>query len=167
VGAMFSCANVIFVFTMNLPGGMDEQLHKGIGFTYTRSRSDMKRRVASEIKAMLSGAFLSRVGTPIVFDPLDGKSLSVILERAIRAAALSAAERLGRSVTDIVLQDGTGEKVLNLLETSLLSFGARALLEHGRSLAAGAVLRWVRSGRPERDKMIISADSDGELNVLD
>ena len=35
-GAMFSCANLIFVFTMNLPGGQDAKVHQGIGFQKQR-----------------------------------------------------------------------------------------------------------------------------------
>jgi hypothetical protein len=168
VGAMFSCANVIFAFTMNLPGGMDEQLHKGIGFTYSLSRGEMRRRVAEAIKSMLSGAFLSRVGTPIVFDPLDGKALVTIVERAIRDAAFSAAERLGACVTDVFVEPGTGEEVLNSLDANLMSFGARALLEHGRSLAARAILRWLlTSTQPDNHTPILVTDEDGELTVLE
>jgi hypothetical protein len=164
VGAMFSCANVILVFTMNLPGGMDEKLHRGIGFYYDQSRSNMKRRVSEEIKSMLSSAFLSRVGTPIVFDPLDGKALALIVERAVEEAAISAATRLKLNISKVIIESGTGEMVLKSLDTSLISFGARALLEHGRNLAAQAVLRWKPgNGRSKLKKLVITADHLGEL----
>ena len=87
---------------------------------------------------------------------------------AIEKAALSAAERLKRHVTGVSVESGTGERVLKSLEASLISFGARALLEHGRSLAADAVLRWARgSGRSKTRKLTIAAGQDGELTVLD
>ena len=165
-GAMFSCANVILVFTMNLPGGMDEHLHKGFGFTYSHNRGDMKRRVASEIKSMLSGAFLSRVGSPIVFEPLSGEALALIVERTIKQATLMAASQLKRLISDVVIETGTGETVLKGLEVSLISYGARALLEHGRSLAAQAVLRWVREEGPSQSRvLIVSADHHRRLII--
>ncbi len=139
-GAMFSCANVIFAFTMNLPGGADESVRKGIGFGDPPSRRDVRRRVVSEIKDMLSGAFVSRIGTPILFEPLDGEALAVILERAVTRAILSAAERLRVTIRDIAPADGLGARLLASLDPRLSSFGARALLEHGRSLAAEAVV---------------------------
>lgn len=168
VGAMFSCANIIFVFTMNLPGGMDEKLHKGIGFASirSRSRSDMKERVSEEIKSMLSSAFLSRVGTPIVFDPLNGEALALIVERAVEDAAFTAAIRLQQNVSRVIIEPGTGETVLKSFKSSMLSFGARVLIEHARSLAAQAVLAWIREkNRPKSGELFIAADHPGGLTV--
>ncbi len=135
-GAMFSCSNIIFAFTMNLPDGLDETVRKGIGFNNTPSRVDVSRRVISEIKNMLSGAFLSRIGTPILFEPLDGYALSSIVERAIKRAVLSAAERLNLELMDLALDENLGSKVIASMKSNIVSFGARAILEHGRTLAA-------------------------------
>jgi len=135
-GAMFSCCNVLFVFTMNLPDGMDEFVRSRVGFCGAPSRRDVGEDVMAEIKRVLSGAFLSRVGTPILFEPLDGPALAAIVERAVRAAVNSAAERLGLEVGDIAIEAGVGEQIVASMDASTLSFGARVLLEHGRALAA-------------------------------
>ena len=75
---------------MNLPGGVDEAVRKGIGFTHTTNKHEVRQRVIAEIKQMLSGAFLSRVGTPILYAPLDGGALALILERAIERALITS-----------------------------------------------------------------------------
>jgi len=166
VGAMFSCANLIFAFTMNLPGGMDETVRKGIGFNNAPSRGDINKRVVSEIKMMLSGAFLSRIGTPILFEPLDGEALAAIIERAIKRAILSAADRLHSHIQEVILEAGTGLKVISSLETSIASFGARALLEHGRSMAAEAFTKLQQGGGLLSGKtLLVTATSDGKVNI--
>jgi len=165
-GSMFSLANVIFAFTMNLPGGADERVRKGLGFQGAPTEREIRRRVEGEIKAMLSSAFLSRIGTPILFDPLDEGSLAAILERAILAAVRSGAQRLGVEAVEIVLEGELGGKVLASLEASVLTFGARALLEHGRTLAAAAVERFAREQGDERGgRLEVSALTDGELCI--
>jgi len=115
---------------------------------------------------MLSGAFLSRIGTPIVFDPLDGPALAQIVVRAVQNAVRSAAERLGFSVAEVVVGSGTGEAVLARLHSKLASFGARALLEHARDLSAKAVLKWVRSGPSAGSvNLTVAVDAGGDLIV--
>ncbi|MDY6988903.1 MAG: AAA family ATPase [Thermodesulfobacteriota bacterium] len=165
-GAMFSCANVIFIFTMNLPGGMDEAVRKGIGFHNLPSDKEVRKRVTAEIKRMLSGAFLSRIGTPILFDPLDGDALAAIVERAIRKAILSATEHLDLPIQEVVLEEGLGATVLASVEPSITSFGARALLEHARALAAEAIVE-VRQKMAKRGNkaLRVSTTSQGGLRI--
>jgi len=165
-GAMFSCTNVIFAFTMNLPGGMDEGVRKGIGFTNAPTRQDVNKRVVSEIKMMLSSAFVSRIGTPILFEPLDGEALDAIVELAVRKAIVSAAERLHAPVRDIELEKGLGSRVIATLEASVSSFGARALLEHGRSVAATAFVELHQRGVEIKGKTLhVSAAFGGKLVI--
>ncbi len=156
MGPKFSCANLVFAFTMNLPGGMDERIRQRMGFSRTPSRREVTAGVAAEVKSMLSGAFLSRIGAPIVFDPLDGPALAQIVERAVQNAVRSAAGRLGSPVAEVAVAPGGGAAVLASFESNLASFGARALLEHARDLSAKAVLAWVRSA---------SAAGSAKLNV--
>ena len=145
-GVMFSCANLVFAFTMNLPDGLDETVRRSIGFLDTLTHRDITRQVSTHIKQMLSGAFLSRVGTPILFEPLDGSALAAILERTMRAALLAAADRLQLRVADVTVEPGTGAALLASLPASVTAFGARALLEHGRCLAAQAFLQLPAEG---------------------
>ncbi|MBN2372925.1 ATP-dependent Clp protease ATP-binding subunit [bacterium] len=165
-GAMFSCANLIFAFTMNLPGGMDEDIRKGIGFNNIPSQGDVRKRVIAEIKGMLSSAFLSRVGTPIIFEPLDGEALAAIIERAIKRAIIVAAERLHCPIQNVVLESGLGARVISSLPQNIHSFGARALLEKGRSMAAEALTaKWLRDRSFAGKSLFISVDSNSRIVV--
>jgi len=165
-GAMFSCANLILAFTMNLPHGMDEAVRKRLGFGGAPSRRDIGSDVADQIKHTLSGAFLSRVGTPIVFEPLDGAALAIIIERAVRAAVRSAAHCLHLEVADVRIEEGLGTHVIASLDANLASYGARALLEHGRMLAARAFLAFQQSGVPFADGVLcVGLGPDGGLAV--
>ncbi|MEW6600126.1 MAG: AAA family ATPase [Nitrospirota bacterium] len=164
-GAMFSCANVIFAFTMNLPDGLDEGMRKGIGFNNLPTRREIGRNVAKEIRTMLSGAFLSRVGTPIVFEPLDGPSLGMILERSIKNAALSAAERLNAKIAGVVLEAELGAKIITSMESSIVSFGARAVLEHGRMLVSRALAEAKHGCGSWEGKLIFIEAHEGKLII--
>jgi ATP-dependent Clp protease ATP-binding subunit ClpA len=165
-GAMFSCANVIFAFTMNLPGGMDESVRKGIGFGGPPTKREVSSRVVSEIKSMLSSAFVSRIGTPILFEPLDGYSLALILERAVKRAIFSAAERLHVAIMGVELAAGLGARLIASLESGLASWGARALLEHGRSLAAKAFVELHQRNSAIEGKILhASANDAGILSI--
>jgi hypothetical protein len=166
-GSMFSCANLIFAFTMNLPDGMDEICRKNIGFSRQISRRDISARVTSEIKRMLSGAFLSRVGTPIIFEPLDGAALASILEQTIRKAIASAASRTHWRIGDVVLEEGLGTAILDSMKLNVTSFGARTLLEQGRILAAEAFVEFIRQHDSLQERTLrVSMISDGKLAII-
>jgi ATP-dependent Clp protease ATP-binding subunit ClpA len=166
IGPKFSCANLLFAFTMNLPAGLDERIRQSMGFSRTPSRQEVTAGVAAEVKSMLSGAFLSRIGTPVVFDPLEGPALAKIVARAVENAVRSAAERLGFTVVEVAVSPATGEAALTRLRSKLVSFGARALLEHARDLSAKAVLEWMRSAPAARSvKLGVAVDAGGDLIV--
>ncbi len=165
-GAMFSCANLIFAFTINLPDGLDENVRKGLGFNNDPSETEVQKRVSTEIKRTFSSAFLSRIGTPILFEPLSGDALAVIVERIITNSIKTSAERTGLEIDSLHLAKGLGVKVMNTLEASLLSYGARAIIEHGRNLAAQAFIDWLRQNhrnsrsltvRFENNKLLLDA----------
>jgi ATP-dependent Clp protease ATP-binding subunit ClpA len=165
-GAMFSCANLIFAFTMNLPDGMDEAVRKGIGFNQAPSDQAVRARVAAEIKRLLSSAFLSRIGTPILFAPLSGEALAAIIERAIKSAVQSAVDRLHLAGSEVVIAEGVGARVVSVMEASISSFGARALLEHGRALAAQAVIELQQTYPSVTGQtLMVSASPDGRLMI--
>ncbi|HEU4388593.1 MAG TPA: hypothetical protein VFV34_12400, partial [Blastocatellia bacterium] len=164
-GAMFCCANLIFAFTMNLPDGADEAVRKGIGFNNTATRDSIVARVSFEIKRMLSGAFLSRVGAPILFEPIAESALAEIIERAVKTAVKSAAERLSLKVDDVIVEQGVGEAVLSYRVANSASFGARALLERGRALAAEAVTELAHTGADPDAVVRVKADGSGRLKI--
>lgn len=165
-GAMFSCANLIFGFSMNLPGKKDESAHRGMGFQPALGDRERRRRVVSELQNMLSGAFLSRIGSPILFRPLQGEVLVDIVLRAIEQAVRSAARLLRLPVRDVVVLPEVGIEVIASLETNVTAFGARTLVEHGRDLAAQAVLELKRGAGEAAGKILeVGASPDGRLTV--
>ncbi|MDP8256307.1 MAG: AAA family ATPase [Candidatus Alcyoniella australis] len=164
-GAMFSCSNIIFSFTMNLPEGMDEALYRSIGFG-ERSKQEIAFRVSAEIKRVLSSAFLSRVGTPILFEPLTSEALATIVERAVRSAVRSATEHLQIPIAAVELEPGIGEFLVACMGKGAGAFGARGLLELGRVAASDALLCALN---PKTDlagkKIRVRAGQDGNLVI--
>jgi hypothetical protein len=165
-GHLFSCANIIFVFTLNLPGTGDEAVRKGIGFNHDPSAGDLKKNIVKEMKGLLSTAFLSRTGEPILFHPLDRGSLATIIERAVLTGLSSAALRFGDRVPDLKMEPDLGRRLLNQFDAALITFGARGLLENARSLAATAFLEMVGQGLEFANKTVrVSASEGGQLRL--
>jgi hypothetical protein len=164
-GALFACSNIIFAFTMNLPQGQDEAVRIKMGFHDSISPSELRGRVTDAIKQCLSGAFLSRVGSPILFAPLSPAALATIAARAIDAAVRAAAERRGFALRDVILDDPVGATVVATMESDIISYGARVLFEHCRSMAARAVLE-IPTGNAKGDLIVrVRACPDGTLGI--
>ena len=163
-GAMFSCANLIFIFTINLPDGMDETVRKGLGFNNEPTEIRVREKVSEQIKQTFSSAFLSRVGSPILFRPLTGESLALIVERTIDSAVRLGSERLHHPITTLQMAPGVGRAVLQTLQSSLVSYGARALIEHSRSVAARALLRWSATAAAGNGEVVVMVH-DEELEI--
>ncbi len=165
-GTMFSCANLVFAFTINLPNGRDEGVRKRIGFQDQTSDREIRNTVLSEIRDLFSGAFLSRIGTPILFRPLDGPALALIVERAIRASIWAAASRMRMNVDEVRVEPSVGSRVIGRMDTHVLAFGARAIIEEARSLAAEAFMEFLRKNRAGSSAVwIVDADSDERLTL--
>jgi len=169
VGATFSCANLIFAFTINLPEGHDERIHRGIGFDGSRSSREMRARVETEIKQLFSNAFLSRIGRPILFAPLGGSELALIAEREISRSVRHGFAALSTPVSDIELADGLGTHVIASIDSGLLSHGARVVAEHVRFAATRALLRFrTVPGEMSGAKVLVSSAGDAgiKLNIV-
>jgi ATP-dependent Clp protease ATP-binding subunit ClpA len=160
-GGVFPCSNLILVFTFNLPDGMDERLRRGIGFGGAPARSDLAPLVRKELLRIFSPAFFSRMGAPIIFDPLDGLALAAIIERELRGVLTAGCARLHLEVEEIILADGIGTQVVEFLDADLLNGGARVLIAQARALATQALLTLrtpVKGGR-----LVVSASPDGTI----
>ena len=143
---------------------MDETVQKGIGFQKNPARNVIEKNVITEMKKLLSGAFLSRIGTPVLFQSLDGDALGIILEKAMHQAIISAATRLGINIGGVKLADKLGNHVRRSLDVNIMSFGARALLERGRSMAANAFMEFQRKHSDlEGQTLVLSADTDSRV----
>lgn len=165
-GAMFSCCNLIFAFTMNLPDGMDEAVRKRVGFNDTVSRNELAADVENYIKRMLSSAFISRIGTPILFDPLGGSALEHILERAVSDSLITAAERCALDIAGVDLEPGLGANAVESMRGRIVSKGARALFEHGRTLAANAFIEMrTKLNGSNCGRLYVTFDEHGKLII--
>ncbi|MBN2202422.1 ATP-dependent Clp protease ATP-binding subunit [bacterium] len=165
-GNMFSCANLLFAFTINLPNGRDEGIRKRMGFQDEASDRDVRGSVLAEIKQLFSGAFLSRIGTPVLFRPLDGPALVLIVERAVRDAIRAAASRMQLRADEVRVAPSVGQCVIAGMENRFQSMGARALLEHARSLAAEAFMDFLsrkRDGSPSA--WVVDVDPEKRLVI--
>jgi len=139
-GAMISCANLLIVFTINLPAGYDERVRRSMGFGGAPSQKEVRQRVIDEVAKLLSRAFVSRVGTPILFDPLSRDSLAQIARRAVAESVASALSRLEMEPAEISVDLPVGEAIAAAVDVDLSAYGARGLVERARALAAEAVL---------------------------
>lgn len=165
-GAVFSVANLLFAFTMNLPGQGDKEVRKGFGFVDRRTRADIRRDVEAELKGVLSTALQSRLGTPILFEPLDQAALAAIIERALIDAVKTAAERLGQPVQDVVCGAGVGASLLAADDPDAEGSGARGLLEIGRAHATAALLRLVQNNAAIAQRVLrVSLDAHRQVTV--
>jgi len=165
-GAVFSCANLIFAFTINLPEGRDEKLRRGFGFGPGPSQTEVQSRAIKEIKSLFSPAFLGRIGEPILFDDLTHETLATILENAVVTAVQTAAKRHGVPICKVVLDDGLGMAIVGSSHLSNAMLGARSFVHLGRSLAGQAFRHLLRSGIAANGKNLnVSRKPEGDLEI--
>ncbi len=148
-GSKIDCTSLIIFFTINLPGGMDEQVTKALGFNNKLSYDDILRRTTKEIKKMFSGAFVSRIGEPILFKPFTFEEQGLILEMAIRKKINICLANIGLASTsrEIFIEEGTGLKLLQNRPSLDDSLGARVLYDFSGELVTRAVLSLVNKLR--------------------
>jgi hypothetical protein len=146
-GTTFSCASIIFIFTLNLPDGADEKLSRKLGFGGKPAANELTHTVEMELKKFLSGAFLSRIGEPIVFEHLRECSLAMIIENKIIGGIRNACENLCVDVADVRLDSGLGERLLYLTRGSSAAFGARRIEDFGWNLAGNAMIDLKQKGK--------------------
>jgi hypothetical protein len=165
-GHMFSCANLIFAFTLNLPDGKDERMYQRMGFGKAPTHEEVRKDVRRELKHLMSGAFWSRMGDPVLFAPLTGEVRAEIVRRAMLDAAQTGLERLG--ITDVLVEvtEATAAAILERSEAPGAGFGARGLLELARTQAACAVVACVQggwTGSGNSYELVIDADGQTVL----
>jgi hypothetical protein len=109
---------------------------------------------------------LSRIGKPILFNPLAGETLVGIIERSVRKAFTMAAQRTRIQISNVLLERGLGERILSNLDTNVFALGARTLMEHARDLAAKAFLAFKEGNRSNNwGDITISADTNNRLLI--
>jgi len=165
-GAIFSCANLIFAFTINLPDGRDEKLRRGLGFGEGPTRTEVKSDVIKEVKSLFSPAFLGRVGEPILFEDLSHETLAVVVEKAIVTAIQTASKRYGVPIGRVELEDSLGLAIVASSHLANAMLGARSFIHLGRSLVGKAFRRLLRSATsPNGKNLTISRKPNGDLAI--
>jgi ATP-dependent Clp protease ATP-binding subunit ClpA len=124
----------------------------------------MRERVTSELRKMLSSAFFSRMGEPIVFSPLRGEALVIIIGREVEKAVRTGARRLGLEPGEIVVEKGVGALLLPSLRENVVSGGARTLLRKARDLVSAALLRLPAEPLPD-ERLVVNATPSGEIII--
>lgn len=142
IGSTFSCAGLLLGFTLNLPGGKDEKNYQRVGFGNAPTMTDIRKEVQKEIKSMVSGAFLSRLGEPILFEPLSMDAKIAIVDAALKEAAATMLERLGYSGIQVEIDAHAARGLVRQFDCSVLTFGARGLVDMARRSMVKALLPW-------------------------
>lgn len=153
-GRPFCCSNLVICFSINLPAGGDERIGRSLGFGAAPDRREQRARVAEHVRQLVSSAFLSRVGQPIVFEPLSPASLAHIAERQLRRAVQTATQRAGFGDVSVALEPGVGRCMVNGLGRGLASYGARGLDGRARQAVAAGLLPLLQ-GRPRGQKLTL------------
>jgi AAA domain (Cdc48 subfamily) len=165
-GATFSCANLIFAFTINLPEGRDEKLRRGFGFGAEPSQAEVQSRAIKEVKALFSPAFMGRVGEPILFEDLTHETLATVAEKAVVTAIQTVARRYGVPIGEVALEDGLGMAMVASSHLANAMLGARSFVHLGRSLGGKAFREFLRSGaNPNGKNMTVSWKPQGDLAI--
>jgi ATP-dependent Clp protease ATP-binding subunit ClpA len=139
-GPKFSAAGIVLVFTLNLPAGRDEKLHRTFGFGGPPESNAILDEARDELSQLFSRAFLSRIGTPIVYAPLDGDALGGIIERAMCDGIVTAAQRLNDGPVTVQVSEAAVRAVRDAHHGGGARLGARALLETSRERAVDIYL---------------------------
>ncbi|HPO14084.1 MAG TPA: AAA family ATPase [Candidatus Hydrogenedentes bacterium] len=145
-GHMFNCSNVIFVFTLNLPGGRDERIFQPMGFAKAPELEEVRKDARRELKQLFSAAFWGRVGDPVLFGPLGEDVRTEIVRRVLQEASILALGRLNIHHAHVDASTETARRFLSATGAPAASLGARGLQELAQQHAARAVMHFTRDG---------------------
>jgi hypothetical protein len=129
IGEIVPAVNLIIIFTINLPGGMDSQVLRGLGFNAELPYEEIVARTEKEIKKMMSGAFARRIGSPIIFRPFTVAEKEGIIEMAIKTKLMTCVENLGLAPREVSIKAGTGIALLDSLSLIDNTLGASRIYD--------------------------------------
>jgi len=171
-GSIFSTSSIIFIFTINLPGDKIEKTRKNIGFNNFLTRELIRNNMTKEICQLFSGALLSRLGQPIIFDPFNPQTMARIIEKGVRKSIeeMIAPENLDlRFSGEIKIDERVGKSLLTpILEHEARTHGGRILYDSGLEAGAEKIsgLGWTKKIISGKDLLVLPADaSDGSINI--
>jgi hypothetical protein len=163
-GALIGCSNFLIGFTLNLPNGQDERIYNNrMGFGNAPTYEEVQKDVRKEVKNMLSSAFVSRAGDPILYAPLSRDARLAIAKVALKNAALMGLDRSGMSGVQIEIEESAMEAVVSF-DSGAITFGARGVVDKSRWMIVKALLSWLEEGVKEMPETLsIQGDDTGNL----
>jgi hypothetical protein len=167
IGEIVSAVNLIIIFTINLPGGMDSQVLRGLGFNAELPYGEIVARTEKEIKKMMSGAFARRIGAPIIFRPFTVPEKEGIIEMAIKNKLGTCLENLGLEPREVRIQGGTGGRLLGSISTVDNSLGASRIYDVVEELIDNAMPADFESSyrSTSSTSLRVSMDRDNKLII--
>ena len=167
IGEIVSAVNLIIIFTINLPGGMDSQVLRGLGFNAELQYGEIVARTEKEIKKMMSGAFARRIGAPIVFRPFTVPEKEGIIEMAIKTKLGTCLENLRLDPREVCIEHGTGSKLLGSLSTVDNTLGASRIYDVVEELIDNAMSADFESiyRSSSSTSLNVSIDRDNKLSI--
>ena len=168
IGEVVSAVNLIIIFTINLPGGMDSQVLKGLGFNSELQYGEVVSRTEKEVKKMFSGAFARRIGAPIVFRPFTIPEKEGIIEMAIKTKLLTCVENMGLVPREVSIKAGTGSELLSSFLMVDNTLGATRIYDVVEELVDHALpVDFESMYNLSTSKSInVSTDSGNKLNII-
>jgi len=160
-GRPFCCSNLVVCFSINLPAGADERIGRQVGFGAAPDRTEQRARVAEHVRSLVSSAFLSRVGQPIVFESLSPSTLARIAVRQLRRAAAEVASRVGAPLAPLRVASGVGRCLVSGLGRGLAAYGARGLDGRARQAVATGLLPLLRGAQAATELQVIATPGPG------
>jgi len=135
--------NLVIFYTCNLPEDEDRKSRTKFGFgSEELTHKEVANRIESKLGSLFTQAFMSRVGTPVVFTRLSPGA-----ERSIAAAILDDLVRrfLMRKaipLSDLTIDDSAVDRVIAAGNSGGRILGVRRIAEQARELLAPALFRF-------------------------
>ena len=102
-GRTIHAEDLVVCFSCNLPARDDEQLRRQFGVSARRlSPAEIQERVEDRLAGLFTQAFMSRVGAPVVFRPLDRETRREVIRRALTASLRRGLDT--RGAPDVALE---------------------------------------------------------------
>jgi hypothetical protein len=144
-GRTLTSSNMLVCFTCNLPEGDDFKMRRKTGFAPDELTDDeVRERIEARLSSLFSGAFLSRVGAPVVFSPLSEAAQREIIRRLLLAAVRRALPP-GAAPAEVAVQSSAVDAVHRRCLQGGQSFGVRRLAALAHQALLPALAGWTDS----------------------
>jgi hypothetical protein len=136
-GRTIHAEDLVICFTSNLPARDDELLRRRLGVdNRPLSPAEIQERIEERLAGLFTQAFMSRVGAPVVFDPLGEDTRREVIRRALESSLRQGLETRGAPEVAVAVTTDAVELVATRQDLVPERTGARRL----GALVAAALL---------------------------